>query len=640
MLFKKQNKKENKIKHSKTLSIFMSVFLVLFAMSAFAQDGFKNMSETQSTFVTSHPEGIQPNGPQLISPDTRNKIQDLTIELNKARTNNDVQKVHQLEAQINNLSGSIEKSCSVTDGPKAVSVVINKPCEDPSKMNFTVINNYANWSIATSTDRVNGRIWAMSTQYASPTAGDTMRIYSSTNNGLNWYQISAVYFPGSNIKFRNDELDIEAMNDGASSWLAISLGFDYGGSAYSWIARIKYDGTSLWSGYFNTSAASATNKFYYPRIASDNATYTSNSYLMGICTQDSTLTDGTHELRTKYAIITNPFVTTPTITYRNFSASNSYWWTGNSGDTTAMWNDIAYADSAGYGRIITVTNFYKYTAATRNLYMTYSYDYGATSPTNRPAITEANVNWKPKLAFSGGSIATPNGIIAYVRQYSATDWDAYYQRTTNWGNTWSGGYIDGSADTTWTCDVQAIKGSTTGQANITWVNFAGSTSNGVVKSVVYYGGTTWGTTYTASVFGAATLYGSSRAGYRIGAADSCLTMWSQAAGGGLYATAGCTGAITCIGNENNTPLVYSLNQNYPNPFNPVTKISYAIPVTGLVTLKVYDITGKEVASLVNEVKAAGNYIVDFNGANLSSGAYFYKLESGSFSAVKKLMLIK
>jgi len=133
------------MKHSKTLSIFMSVFLVLFAMSAFAQDGFKNMSETQSTFVTSHPEGIQPNGPQLISPDTRNKIQDLTIELNKARTNNDVQKVHQLEAQINNLSGSIEKSCSVTDGPKAVSVVINKPCEDPSKMNFTVINNYANW---------------------------------------------------------------------------------------------------------------------------------------------------------------------------------------------------------------------------------------------------------------------------------------------------------------------------------------------------------------------------------------------------------------------------------------------------------------------------------------------------------------
>jgi subtilisin-like proprotein convertase family protein len=92
--------------------------------------------------------------------------------------------------------------------------------------------------------------------------------------------------------------------------------------------------------------------------------------------------------------------------------------------------------------------------------------------------------------------------------------------------------------------------------------------------------------------------------------------------------------------SNNTPEKYELLQNYPNPFNPVTKISYAIPVTGLVTLKVYDITGKEVASLVNEVKAAGNYIVDFNGANLSSGAYFYKLESGSFSAVKKLMLIK
>ncbi|HEY5123078.1 MAG TPA: T9SS type A sorting domain-containing protein [Ignavibacteria bacterium] len=630
------------MKHSKTLSIFMSVFLVLFAMSAFAQDGFKNMSETQSTFVTSHPEGIQPNGPQLISPDTRNKIQDLTLELNKARINSDVQKARQLEVQINKLSGSIEKSGSVIDGPKAVSVTVNKPVEDPNKMNFTVINGYGNWSIATSTDRVNGRIWAISTQYSgSPTTCDTMRIYSSTNNGLNWFQINYVYFVSSAVKFRNDELDIEAMNDGTNSWLGISAGFDFGGLAYSWIARIKFDGTSLWGGYLNTSAVSATNKFYYPRIASDNATFTSNSYLMGICTQDSTLSAGLHFLRTKYAIIMNPFAATPTLTYRNLSVDNSYWWTGNGGDTTVMWNDIAYADSAGYGRVITVTNFYQYPAVgIRNLYMTYSYDYGATIPLNRPAITEANVNWKPKLAFSGGSNATPNGIIAYVRQYSATDWDAYYQRTTNWGNTWSGGYIDGSADTTWTCDVQAIKGSTTGQANITWVNFAGSTGVGVVKSKVYYGTSTFGAIYTASAFPSATLFGSSRAGYRLGAADSCLTMWSGAAGVGLYATAGCTGIITGIGNENNTPLVYSLNQNYPNPFNPVTKISYAIPVTGLVTLKVYDITGKEVASLVNEVKAAGNYIVDFNGANLSSGAYFYKLESGSFSAVKKLMLIK
>jgi hypothetical protein len=610
-------------------------------MSVHAQNASKNTGETQSTFVTSNPEGIQPKAPESISLDTRNKILDLSTKLDIARKNNDLQLTRQLESQINRLSGSIEKSGSIIDGPKAVSVIVNKLCEDPNKMNYSVINGFNNWSIATSTDRVNGRIWAVSTQFTGNfTACDTMRIYSSTNYGINWYQISWINFLGSVIKFRNDELSIEAMNDGTNSWLAISAGCEYSGYAISFIGRIKFDGTTLWNGYFNPSIASATNNFYYPRIASDNAQYTTATYLMGICTQDSTISAGNHFLKTIYAIIMNPFAAVPTLTYRNFSSSNSYYWVGNGGDTTVMWNDIAFADSAGLGRVITVTNFYKYPASnTRNLYMTYSYNYGATTPTYNPAITELYENWKPKLAFSGGSGATPNGIIVYVRQYSATDWDSFYQRTTNWGNTWTSGYIDASSDTTWTCDVQAIKGSTTGQANITWVNFAGSTSAGVVKSRVFFG-TTFGLTYTASVFPSSTTYGSSRAGYRLGAADSCLTMWSGMVGSGLYATIGCTGAFTGIGNENNIPLKYNLSQNYPNPFNPETKISYAIPVNGLVTLKIYDITGKEIATLVNEVKPAGNYFIDFNGANLSSGAYFYKLESGSFSSVKKLLLIK
>ena len=629
------------MKHSKTFSLFISVFLVLFAISANAQDGYKNMNETPSTFVTSHPAGIQPSSPQVISPETRNKIDNLSKELEKARMNNDEQKARQLEAQINKLSGSIEKSSSVSDGPQAVSVIVNKPCEDPNKLNFTAINGYGNWSIATSTDRVTGRIYAASTEYSgSSTTCDTLRIYSSTDKGIHWTVVTKTWFVGSAVKFRNDELDIEAMNDGTSSWLAISAGFDFSGAIYSWIGRLKFDGTSFWSGYLNTTSPSATNRFYYPRIASDNAKYTGLTYLMAIFTQDSNSSSTVHEFRTKYAIITNPFATTPTITFRNFSVSNSYWWTGTGGDTTAMWNDIAFADSVGSGRVVTVTNYYRYpSSSVRNLYMTYSNDYGLTSPANRPTITELNVNMKPKLAFSGGNSATPNGIIAYVRQFSNTDWDSYYQRTTNWGNTWSSGYIDGATDTVRTCDAQEFKANVNGQVNLTWSVFSAIGTGSYIKSRVFYG-TAFGTIYTASVFNAATTFGGSRAGYRLGAADSCLTLWSGNNGAGLYSTAGCTGPVTGIGNENNIPLVYSLDQNYPNPFNPVTKISYAIPISGMVTLKVFDITGREVASLVNEVKAVGNYSVDFNGANLSSGAYFYKLESGSFSAVKKLMLIK
>ncbi|MBI5403805.1 MAG: T9SS type A sorting domain-containing protein [Ignavibacteriae bacterium] len=90
----------------------------------------------------------------------------------------------------------------------------------------------------------------------------------------------------------------------------------------------------------------------------------------------------------------------------------------------------------------------------------------------------------------------------------------------------------------------------------------------------------------------------------------------------------------------NTPTQYSLNQNYPNPFNPVTRINFAIPKQGLVTLKVYDVLGREVKTLVNEVKTPGNYSVDFNGTELSSGVYFYKLESNQFSDIKRMILIK
>jgi len=93
------------------------------------------------------------------------------------------------------------------------------------------------------------------------------------------------------------------------------------------------------------------------------------------------------------------------------------------------------------------------------------------------------------------------------------------------------------------------------------------------------------------------------------------------------------------------PQEYKLSQNYPNPFNPSTVIEYSIPtdVRGEmqeVRLMVYDILGKEVATLVNESQSAGNYKVEFNASNLSSGVYFYRLESGNFKQIKKLMLIK
>jgi hypothetical protein len=96
------------------------------------------------------------------------------------------------------------------------------------------------------------------------------------------------------------------------------------------------------------------------------------------------------------------------------------------------------------------------------------------------------------------------------------------------------------------------------------------------------------------------------------------------------------------GVENNNTLVkdFTLSQNYPNPFNPSTSISYNIPNPAFVSLKVYDMLGKEVAVLVNEEKPAGTYNVEFNAKNLASGIYFYKMQAGNFTITKKLTLLK
>ena len=123
---------------------------------------------------------------------------------------------------------------------------------------------------------------------------------------------------------------------------------------------------------------------------------------------------------------------------------------------------------------------------------------------------------------------------------------------------------------------------------------------------------------------------------------------------GSYADIHGSGSFACIAGKkiatnttvsiqqisNELPSEFSLEQNYPNPFNPTTNIGLRIADFGFVTLKVYDVTGNEVAVLVNEELSAGKYNVDFNASNLASGTYFYRLQTAGFTQTKKLTMIK
>jgi hypothetical protein len=98
--------------------------------------------------------------------------------------------------------------------------------------------------------------------------------------------------------------------------------------------------------------------------------------------------------------------------------------------------------------------------------------------------------------------------------------------------------------------------------------------------------------------------------------------------------------ITSVKDESSAPKEFSLHQNYPNPFNPTTSLSFVIGHSSFVSLKVYDLLGREVATLVDEVKPAGAHTVSFDASQLSGGVYYYRLWAGSFTQTRKMVLAK
>jgi len=118
---------------------------------------------------------------------------------------------------------------------------------------------------------------------------------------------------------------------------------------------------------------------------------------------------------------------------------------------------------------------------------------------------------------------------------------------------------------------------------------------------------------------------------------------SNAAGNGPWSLRYTFTTLNSTNITNNLPGIpknFDLHNNYPNPFNPVTKIQFDVPKNSVVKINVYDITGKEITTLVNDFRNAGRYEVQFNANNLSSGIYFYKMQAGDFMAVRKMLLIK
>ncbi|MDQ3021508.1 MAG: T9SS type A sorting domain-containing protein [Bacteroidota bacterium] len=259
----------------------------------------------------------------------------------------------------------------------------------------------------------------------------------------------------------------------------------------------------------------------------------------------------------------------------------------------------------------------------------YAFGIGFTSP-SIIITTDGGVTWNlrdlnnPSPGLSTGGIAFKEDKLTGIAGAALP----IISRTTNGGLNWVN--IDvGNNVTSANCRMRWIEGT-----NTCYINATDANNGGVLKSTD--GGLTWSQMSTSDLG----IYNFDTK--RIG---SNVYGYANASAGGVFGgtqVLKVTDVITGLNQISElVPDGYSLSQNYPNPFNPITVIRYSLIENRFTTLKVYDILGNEVTTLVNEKQNAGSYEVDFDGSNFSSGVYFYRLEvDGNIIDIKRMMLLK
>ena len=345
-----------------------------------------------------------------------------------------------------------------------------------------------------------------------------------------------------------------------------------------------------------------------------------------------------HFIKQKYMYSSSPFATTPGFTYTQPNGSNGFHWSTSAGSTAGIYlfGDIAYYKDEGgtnENRIMTVYNCYN--SGFNNIYIAYLSSYSTSG--SSMVVSEPNINKDLRIAFNGGT-NNRNGMITYVRQFNSSDWDIFALKTGVGGNnaaSWTRDTIDYSGDRARTCDLIAVR-SSVNQFKICYAQDNPTNTAGFYRT---FSGSSWSSKIQMTSFVTDTTWAEPRAGYITGGGDDGVGIWSLTGGYNGYCSKNMLTATGISGN-NNIPSGFSLMQNYPNPFNPSTTIKFTLPVNGLVTLKIFDIKGSLISELINADLQAGIHEINFNAANLSSGAYFYKIETKDFTDVKKMLLVK
>lgn len=450
--------------------------------------------------------------------------------------------------------------------------------------------------------------------FASAQGGGVLK---STNGGINW---SLSYIPET---YFNNLLSVMPLN---SNDIFIS-------GAFGSVCKSTNGGTN-WLQLFGV----INNDIYYSNFADDNNGYAASSN--GVI---KTSNGGTN-----WAKLTSVSIGGP-IYFRN----------ANTGFLAAMSSGIMYKTTNGGVNFNTVLTGYPSTFRAFS-FINDNTGFTVTSSGKTLKTTNSGINWNQIDSTANAyyaDIVFTDSLTGYISGMKTSPTASLIKKTTNGGVSW----------------VEQTINSTLGITALYFVNnntgFAGSNNSGQNFFKTTNGGLNWvagasvtpyvtdltfvneNIGYASSMFG--NFYRTTNGGLNwiqltVPSQNNINSIYhnnnsgiTYLLGSGGMILKSTNGSITGFEQTgNNNPTEYYLEQNYPNPFNPNTNIRFQIPEDGYVTLKVYNITGQETAELINSRLTAGNYDIDFNAANLSSGIYFYRIETARYSETRKMTLIK
>jgi len=625
----------------KTLILLVISVRILILSDAFSQEIQNAVNYHPVLTGTSRTDGKPDNFTYKLSSNPE-QIKELENRIKNIRISNnpDFFEIEKLQKKIAELSGeSIVSNFIYYPGTVKQSDFIDKIF---TAGNTKILNKANIKGIATATEYTGataGRIWAVAgfQGTGSVSSPDTVMVFYSTDNGASWISYAVITLAGTD-KINYGEIDAELIEGGANKYLHIVYGLRASGGTGRWFtagASVQLTGTfagNTWT--LSWPGNDAAKRYYCPKITSDVYVWPTSPWAYVVVSFDSAGTSGRVNTQ-KFAQLNGPNTISPVFTYKT---GKVYW---NTETTTEryLYSDIAFFQR-GFSDSVIIS--YCGIADSTKVFFSKMNTSGMSSPSVAGQYIGPIGGSEPNYMKYGGKLSSNgnnNGSIFFIfNQKCATTDGVKYFRTTNYGD-----FNSMNQSVIWTApsgvsypDIAGVRGGNTHRLGFFFKNIS---SDSLKLISVNTGGSFLtisdkmnAATYSTGIF-------SPSVGLRFQSGDSCFALYSSFGPADVWSASGCTGTITGV-NGNETVLNYFLNQNYPNPFNPITNIRYQVAAVSFVTLKIYNLLGKEVATLVNEKKDRGAYAVAFNAGELSSGVYFYRLTAGDFSDTRKMILVK